>query len=80
VLLLTTCPSAAAWDRTAPLAEAVRVAAKDRNAGLADMAAAFGKVEGDAREKLFIFDRVHLSPAGHALAAETVLKAVGPAR
>jgi lysophospholipase L1-like esterase len=77
VLFLTTCPSAAAWDKTAPLADAVRKAAKERNAGLADVAMAFGAVEKDAREKLFIFDRVHLSPDGHALAAETVLKAIG---
>jgi lysophospholipase L1-like esterase len=55
----------------------VRKAAKERNAGLADVAIAFGAVEKDAREKLFIFDRVHLSPDGHALAAETVLKAIG---
>ncbi len=77
VLLLTTCPSAAAWDTTAPLAEAVRKAAKGRNAGVADVAAAFGAVGKDGREKLFVADRVHLSPDGHALTAETVLKAVG---
>jgi hypothetical protein len=77
VLLLTTCPSAAAWDRTAPLAEAVRKAAKERNAGLADVTAAFGAVEKDAREKLFVGDRVHLGPEGHGLTVETVLKAIG---
>ena len=79
VLLLTTCPSAAAWDKTAPLAEAMRKVAKERNAGVADVAAAFGAVAKDGREKLFVADRVHLSPDGHALAAETVLKAIGPA-
>jgi len=79
VLLLTTCPSAAAWDTTAPLAEAVRKVAKEKNAGVADVAAAFGAVGKDGREKLFVADRVHLSPDGHALAAETVLKAIGPA-
>lgn len=77
VLFLTTCPSAAAWDRTAPLAESVRKAAKDRNAGVADVAAAFGAVEKDAREKLFVADRVHLGTDGHQLTAETVLKAIG---
>ncbi|WP_439625467.1 SGNH/GDSL hydrolase family protein [Gemmata sp.] len=79
VLLLTTCPSAAAWDTTAPLAEAVRKAAKEKNAGVADVAAAFGAVAKDGRERLFVADRVHLSPDGHALAAGTVLKAIGPA-
>lgn len=29
------------------------------------------------REKLFVADRVHLGPAGHDLAAETVVKAIG---
>ncbi|MBA3834114.1 MAG: CIA30 family protein [Chthoniobacterales bacterium] len=77
VLLLTTCPSAAAWDKTAPLGEAARKAAKERNAGLADVAAAFGTVGKDDREKLFIFDRVHLGPSGHELTAETVLNAIG---
>ena len=79
VLLLTTCPSAAAWDTTTPLADAVRTAATGRNAGVADVAAAFGAVAKADREKLFVADRVHLSPDGHALAAETVLKAIGPA-
>ena len=80
VLLLTTCPSVAAWDEIAPLAESVRKAAKDRNAGVADVAAAFGAVEKDAREKLFVADRVHLGPDGHDLTAETVLKAIGVGR
>lgn len=77
VLLMTTCPSAATWDKTATLAEAVRKATKQRNAGMADLAAGFDSVGKDDREKLFIADRVHLSPEGHALTADTVLKAVG---
>lgn len=78
VLLMTTCPSAADWEKTSDLADAVRRAAKARNAGLADVAAVFGLVGKDEREKLFVADRVHLSPVGHALAAETVLKAIAP--
>lgn len=77
VLLLTTCPSAATWDKTAELAEAVRKAAKERNTGIADVATAFSAVAKDNREKLFIFDRVHLAPPGHDLTAETVSKALG---
>jgi lysophospholipase L1-like esterase len=77
ILLMTTCPSASSWDTTAPLAEAVRKAAKEKNAGVADVAAAFRAVAKDDREKLFVADRVHLSPEGHALAAETVSKALG---
>ena len=77
MLLLTTCPAVSAWDKTAPLAEAVRKAAKDRNAGVADVATAFGAVPADNRKKLFVEDGVHLSPDGHGLAAETVMKAIG---
>jgi lysophospholipase L1-like esterase len=79
VLLLTTCPSAASWDKTAELAEAVRKAAKDRNAGVADVRAAFGAVGKDDREKLFVADRVHLAPPGHELTVETVIRALGVA-
>jgi lysophospholipase L1-like esterase len=75
VLLLTTSPTASGA-RTAELAEAVRKAAKGRNAGLADAEAAI-VAAGKDREKLFISDRVHLAPAGHELTAELVLKALG---
>lgn len=78
VLLLTTSPTAAG-EKTAELAEAVRKAVMDRNAGLADTEAAFLALKKDEREKLFAADRVHLSPAGQALAAETVIKALGVA-
>ncbi len=77
VLFLTTCPSAAAWDQTAELADAVRKVAKERNAGVADVAGAFGSVPKDGRTKLFHPDRVHLSPEGQELAAQTVMKAIG---
>jgi lysophospholipase L1-like esterase len=77
VLLLTTCPSAAAWEKTAELTEAVRKAGKSRNAAVADVAAAFGGVAKSDREKLFVADKVHLSPNGHELTAETVLHALG---
>lgn len=75
VLLLTTSPTASG-DKTAELAEAVRKAAKARNAGLADTEAAF-LARKDDREKLFVADRVHLAAPGHELTAETVMKALG---
>lgn len=78
VLLMTTSPTASG-EKTAELAAAVRRAAKDRNAGLADTESAFTALGKDDREKLFIADRVHLAPPGHALAAETVMKALGVA-
>ncbi len=76
-LMLTTCAAVATWDKTAAIAEAVRKVAKERNAGVADVATAFGVVGKDGQEKLFIVDRVHHSPEGHGLTADTVLKAMG---
>ena len=79
ILLMTTCPSVARWDAMEELAVAVRTVAAEKKTGLADVSAAFHKAgaEAAARAKLFCWDKTHLGPAGHALAAETVLKAIG---
>jgi lysophospholipase L1-like esterase len=77
VLLCTTCPSIERWDAMAELSAACRAAARSRNAGLADIDAAFhtaGKT-GEERERLFASDKTHLGPAGHGLFAETVFDA-----
>jgi lysophospholipase L1-like esterase len=76
VLLLTTNPTVARWETTAELAAACRAAAKAKNAGLADTEKAFHTAGKDDRNRLYVDDRVHLSPAGHAVIAETVLKAI----
>ena len=76
VLVLTTNPSVAGWDTMAELAEACRKAARDRNAGLADTYAAFHTAGTENKERLYVNDKVHLSPAGHELVAGTVLKVV----
>ena len=76
VLLITTNPSVARWGAIEELAEACRGAAKDRRAGLADTDRAFVAAGTDNPNPLFVHDRVHLSKAGHALVAETVLKAI----
>lgn len=78
VLVMTTCPGADAWDTYADLAEAARLAAKEKHAGLADTYSAFHAVEKSRRDGLFVNDRVHLSPAGHRLVADTVLQAISP--
>jgi lysophospholipase L1-like esterase len=78
VLIVPTLPAASRWGVTAELAEACRQAAADRKAGLADAEKAFLK-EGDdekERDKLYVRDKTHLSPAGHALMARTILEAV----
>ena len=76
VLLLTTNPTVDKWTTTAELAAACRAAAKDRSTGLADTQAAFHAAGEDDRGKLDLDDRVHLSPAGHRVVADTVLKAI----
>jgi lysophospholipase L1-like esterase len=76
VLILSTCPAATRWDEAEELAEACRAAARDRNAGLADVARAFHSAAKDDRNRLFGFDRVHLSRAGHEVVATTVLEAI----
>ncbi|MDB5308455.1 MAG: hypothetical protein JWO38_2657 [Gemmataceae bacterium] len=76
VLLLTTNPTAEKWETMAELGAACRAAAKSRGTGLADTEKAFHNAGKDDRNKLYVDDRVHLSPAGHAVVAETVLKAI----
>jgi|GEM_PF-3813962 len=76
VLLITTNPSAARWGAIEEVAEACRDAAKDRRAGLADTDRAFVAAGRDNPNPLFVHDRVHLSKAGHAIVAETVIKAI----
>jgi len=76
VLLITTNPSVAGWNTMPELAEACRKAASDRTAGLADTDAAFHAAGKENTERLYVTDKVHLSPPGHELVAETVLKAI----
>ena len=78
VLLCTTCPSVERWETMAELAAACRRAAQAKNAGLADVEAAFheaGKTTDD-RERLFVSDKTHLSPAGHHTFCSAVMKAL----
>lgn len=76
VLIFTTLPSVERWRTMAELAEACRTAAADRNAGLADTERAFLASGQTDKERLYGFDRTHLSPAGHEVIADAVLKAI----
>ena len=80
VLLLTTSPSAAAWDETAELAEACGRRRRTGTPAWPTWRRRSGRSAPGRGAKLFVADRVHLSPAGHALVAETVLKAIGVVR
>ena len=78
VLLITTCPALKRWDDMAELAQAARIVASAKRAGLADTEAAFHAAGADeaARTKLYVWDATHLGPPGHELAAETVRQAL----
>ncbi len=78
VLIVSTVPAASRWGAVEELAEACRQAAADRKAGLADADKAFTAAGEDEKErlKLYVVDKTHLSPAGHALLAKTVLEAI----
>ncbi len=81
-MLLTTAPAVERWTEMEGLAQAARDVAKEKRAGLADVAAAFhhvGDQDEAAKQGLYCRDEVHLGPAGHALTAEVVLRALaGP--
>ncbi len=79
VLLITTLPSLERWATMAELAQAVRDAAAEKNAGLADAEKAFhaaGGADEAARAKLYCRDKCHLGPDGHRLLADTVFEAL----
>ena len=85
VLLMTTCPANKRWHTMDELAEAVRVVAKERGTGLADVAAEFHKVDRDDADlalklKYWAWDRVHLGAKGHEIIRDTVLKAIEAGR
>lgn len=75
VLMMTTIPSVKEWETRAELSEACRAAARARGAWLADTEKAFLEAGKTERERLFAWDKVHLSPAGHTNVARTVMKA-----
>jgi lysophospholipase L1-like esterase len=76
VLLLSSVPSVADWTTRAELADACRKAARDRNAGLADVEKAFLTEGKDNKERLYCSDKVHLGAPGHELLARIVREAI----
>ncbi|MCC6445562.1 MAG: hypothetical protein IT210_19165 [Armatimonadetes bacterium] len=77
VLLMATCPSLDNLDPIGELAEACRQAARSQKAGLADIYKLFRAALDSDRERLFAWDRVHLSPAGQEAVADAALKVIG---
>ena len=76
ILFMTTSPALGRWTTMSELAAAVRAAAGERKAGVADTEKAFHAVPEAGREKLYVRDKVHLGPPGHEMVARTVLTAI----
>jgi lysophospholipase L1-like esterase len=81
VLIMTTIPTLNHWETMAELAEAGRRAAKATDAGLADLWQAFHQAIPDAAERppYYAADKIHFSPLGHELAAQTAFDAIAAA-
>lgn len=75
VLIMTTYKPLDNGERLAELADACRRAAKDSNAGIADIYSAFQAAPGD-KASLYGWDKVHLGPPGQELVAKLVAKAL----
>ena len=77
VLVIVTVPGLPLWDELGELAQAGRQAAAEEHAGLCDAYAAFQAAAKDGgRERLYVDDHVHLSPAGQQVLAQAVLAAI----
>jgi hypothetical protein len=61
-----------------PGTSTTRCCPAQKKTGLADVSAAFRQagIDQEARLSLYCRDKTHLSPRGHALAADTVLDAI----
>ena len=80
VLVMTTCPGFAAWETRNELCRAAFEVARERKTGFVDAATAFHKAgsrEEALKRQYWAWDNVHLGAGGHALIADTVLRAIG---
>jgi lysophospholipase L1-like esterase len=78
VLLMTTCPTHAAWTQRAELEQALRDVAKETHAAVADVAGEFRKAgtpDEALKREYFGWDKVHLGPRGHEVTRDAVLSA-----
>jgi lysophospholipase L1-like esterase len=76
VLLMTPARALSRWTEMAELGEATRQAAREKNAGIVDLEAAFEKAGAADRARLFADDKVHLSVAGQEVVASAVIDAL----
>ncbi len=79
IVLLTTCPAFSRWETMKEMEDAARKTARETGVGLADVASEVRRL-GDPDKALaagcWAWDKTHLGPKGHALAADVVLRAI----
>jgi lysophospholipase L1-like esterase len=83
ILLMTSNASHARWDTMAELEQAVRDVAKEKQTGLADIAAEFrkpGTPDESLKQDYWAWDKGHLGKHGHQVVADAVLKAIEAAK
>ena len=76
---MTTCPGFGAWHTMDELCRATSEVAREEKTGFVDMAGAFyavGTREEALKRQYWVWDNVHLGPAGHNLTAEKVAAAI----
>jgi len=76
ILVMTTAPATASWDTIGELADGCRDAAKEENAGLVDVFAAFHEDGKTDKAHLYATDSIHLGKGGHELVAKLVADAL----
>ena len=83
VLLITTTCSHGRWETMKELEQAVRDVARDRKAGLADVACEIrkaGSPDEALKREYWAWDKTHLGKGGHRLVCDTVLREIESAR
>ena len=80
---MTTCPNHDRWTTYAELETAARQVAKEKQTGLADVAAAFreaGTADAAIKQEYWAWDKVHLGAKGKQVAKDSVMKAIADPR
>ncbi len=79
ILLMTTNAAHGRWDTMAELEQAVRDVAKEKQTGLADLAAEFrkpGTPDESLKQEYWAWDKGHLGKRGHEVVRDSVMGAI----
>jgi lysophospholipase L1-like esterase len=83
ILLMTSNASHERWDTMAELEQAVHDVAKEKQTGLADIAAKFrkpGTPDEALKQEYWAWDKGHLGKKGHQVVSDAVLQAIEAAK